>query len=210
MDRRTAPKIVSSRSMQALERSTLELLLQERAHQAFRVTADASCRRDLHSTAISWLAQDRSGSEERKLRRQSQACPTDYATPRASRQSAGTQHLKAASGAHQVSLFAARCSIDSSSRCLEHRYYVYPATKRVCIPCRHNRLVQPFCSVLSPLQQPGNELLPGRSRRSDRTARKTQNLQYRPRCAVYLERVRASDYRAGYSLQHGRPRSRIG
>lgn len=210
MDRRSACRTVDSGPMQASEHPAFQLLLQKRAHQAFRAAAYAPRRRDLHGAVISGFAKNCSGIEEGRLRRQSQACPTDHAALGTSQQPARTQHLQAASAAHQISLPAGRHGIGGTTDCLEHRYHVYPTAKRVCVPRRCNRLVQPLGAILSSFKQLGDELLPGRSRRGNRTAREAQNLQYRPRRAIYLERVRPGGDWPGYSLQHGRSRPRFG
>lgn len=210
MDRRKIHRSVGGRSMQAIEHPAFQLLLQERASQALGDAAHASCRRDLYGTTIPGFAQNCSGAEERRLRCQSQAHPENHAAVRADRQSAGSQHLKTTSGAHQVPLFAGRCGVDGAAGCLEHRHHVYPIAKRVCISRCRNRLVQPFRAVLSPFQQPRDELLPGRSRRGARTVWEAKNLQYRPRCAIYLEGICSGGYWPGYSLKHGWPRSRVG
>ncbi len=210
MDRRSAYRTVDSGPMQASEHPAFQLLLQRRARQAFRAAAYAPRRRDLHGAVISGFAKNCSGIEEGRLRRQSQACPADHAALGTSQQPARTQHLQATPGAHQISLPAGRRCVGGATDCLEHRYHVYPATKRVCVPRRCNRLVQPLGAILSSLKQLGDELLPGRSRRGNRTAREAQNLQYRPRRAIYLERVRPGGDWPRYSLQHGRSRSRFG
>lgn len=184
MDRRAEHSTVSGGPMQTLKYPALQLLLQRRAGQAFRAAAHASRRRDLYGTVISGLAQDRSGVKAGRLRHQSQACPENYAALGNSQQPARTQYLQAAPRAHQISLPAGRRGVGGTVDCLEYGYHVYPAAKRVCVPRRCNRLVQPPGAILSPLQQLGDELLPGCPRRSDRTAREAQNLQYRSRRAI--------------------------
>ncbi len=138
MDRRSAYRTVDSSPMQASEHPAFQLLLQQRAHQAFGVAAYAPRRRNLHGTVISGLAQDCSGVEEGRLRRQSQACTADYAALGIGQQPARTQYLQAAPGAHQISLPARRRGVDGAVDCLEHGYHVYSAAKRVCVPRRCN------------------------------------------------------------------------
>ncbi|MBF8262494.1 MAG: putative transposase OrfB [Parachlamydiales bacterium] len=153
MHRRPAHRTVSSGSAQALEHPTFQLLLQECARQTFRTAAYASHRGNLYGAAVFGFAQDCPGSEEGGLRHQSQACSTDYAALGNSWQSAGTQYLKAASGASQIPLPAGQRGIGGTTGCLEHGHHVYPAAKRVCVPCDCNRLVQPLCAVIPSLQQ---------------------------------------------------------
>jgi hypothetical protein len=203
VDRRTPHGVNSNRSMQTLGCSTLKLLLQERAHQSDRVTTDATCRRDLYSTAFFRIAQDHAGTEKRRAQSQSQTRPEDYAAVRAKQQPARTQHFKIASRTYQVPLPAWWRSSVSTSRSLEHRHHIYPPAQWVCIPRCRDRLVQPPGPLLSTLEQPGNKLLPRSLRRGHRTLRTTSNLQYRSRSAIYLKRVRASSSWSKYSLQHG-------
>ena len=210
MDRRAEHGTVSGSSVQTSERPALQLLLQESACQTFRAAAHASCRRDLYGTAVFGLTQDCSGIEEGGLRRQSQAYPEGYAAIGAGRQSAWPQYVKAASGAHQISLFAKWCDIGSTAGRLEHRYHVYPAPKWICVSRRCDRLVQPPRTVLPALQQLGGELLSRCLRRSYRTAWIAQNFQHRPGCAIHLKRVCSGSYWPRHSLQHGWARSGLG
>lgn len=209
MDRREPRGINNSRSMQAFRGSAFQLLLQERAHQGIGIAVDASCGRDLYSTAFFRFAQDCSGFEKRGLQCQSQTRPTDHATLRIEQQPTWTQYLKIASGTHQVPLPVERRSSISTVRGLEYRYYVHSAAERICVPRRSDRLVQSLGIVLSAVQQLGDKLLPRRLRRGHRTLRTAPNLQYRPGGAIYLKRVRSSGSLPEYSLQHGRARTRI-
>ena len=184
MGRKETLGSIGGRSMQAIEHPALQLLLQERASQSLRDTADAPCGRDLYSTSVSGLAQNCSGDKKRRLRCQSQAHPENHATVRTGWQPAWSQHLQASTRTHQGSLFAGQCGVDGTAGGMEHRHHVYPAAKWACVSRCHYRLVQPLCAVVSPLQQLGNELLPGCSRRCARKARKAQNLQYRSRSAI--------------------------
>lgn len=203
MDRRPQHGINSSGSMQTLGCATLKLLLQEYAYQGVRTAADAPCRRDLYNTAFFGISQDHPGAEKRRPQGQSQTCPADHATARVKQQSTRAQHLKIASGTHQVPLPAQWRSSLSASGSLEHRHHIYPAAKRICVPCRSNRLVQSPGAILSTLEQPGDKFLPRGLRRGHRTLWKTPNLQYRSRGAIYLKRVRASSCESKHSLQHG-------
>jgi len=73
-----------------------------------------------------------------------------------------------------------------------------------------DRLVQSPGAFLPPVQQPGDEFLPGSLRRSNRMLWPTQNLQYRPGRAIYLPGVRQRRATEKYSLQNGRAWSRLG
>lgn len=203
MGRRESQGSFSSCSMQAIEYPAFQLLLQKHSSQSVGDPTHATCRRDLYGKAFSWFAQNYSRVEEGRLRCQSQAYPENYATVGGGWQSARPQHLQATSGTHQVSLFARECDTDGAIRGVEHRYHIYPTAKRTCVSRRRYRLVQPSCAVPSSFQQLRNKLLLGCSRRCDRKAWKAQNLQHRSGSAIYLERVRSSDYQPRYSFQHG-------
>ena len=71
------------------------------------------------------------------------------------------------------------------------RHHVYPDATRLPLPGSHHGLGESERSVLTPLEQPGCELLRRSSRRSDRSLRLPGNLQHRPGESVHELRVHA-------------------
>lgn len=210
MDRRTTHWAVCNSSVQTPWNPSLELLLQTGANKCLRAMVNAAGRRDLHGLVLLWLAQNCSRAKEGMPHCQPQTCAKDHEAIRPGKQSARTQHLKAASRTCQVPLFAEGNDPTGASRSMEHRYHLHSTSSGVCVPRSCNRLVQSLCAFFSPVQQSGDELLPRRFRRSNQPLRLPKNLQYRSRSAIYLRGLCESCARQKHLVQHGWERSSFG
>lgn len=203
MGRQQAKRAVCDSPVQTSLHPPFQLLLQTSSNQQIRARANAAHRRNLYCLAILWLTEDRSRVEKRRLQYQPQTCAADHAAPWLDKQSAGAKYLKAASGTHQVPVFAKESFSIKPSRSLEYRYHLHPASKGIYIPRGRDRLVQPHSPFSSPFQQLGNKLLFRCLRRSGQMPWPAQNLQYRPGGAIYLSRVCQCRAREKHSFQHG-------
>jgi len=68
---------------------------------------------------------------------------------------------------------------------VSHRYNVYPFARRIHLPGRHNGLVQPLCSVVGSIGEPGFQLLCFGSELGFVT-RPARDLQLGSGCAVHF------------------------
>ena len=131
MDRQKTTRAVCDSPVQTPRCSPFQLLLHTSADQRIRAVADATRRRTLYDLAILWLKKDRPRTEEGGEQCQSQACATNHAPSWSGEQSARAKYLEAASGAHQVSVFAERAALIEPPRGLEYGYNLYSASSGV-------------------------------------------------------------------------------
>jgi len=117
--------------------------------------ADATRRRALYDLAILWLKEDRPRTEEGGEQRQSQARATNHATSWPGEQSARAKYLEAASGTHQVSVFAERSALIEPPRSLEYGYNLHSASSGVRVSRSCDRLVQSPCARIPSLERLG-------------------------------------------------------
>ena len=202
MDRKRPPRSFDQSAMRSDRVAQGQLLLSSYARRCPQSCTDETYRRDLYREALPWLQSNYSEVAQGSVSRQSQTDSGAYEEIGAGRNTAWTKHIQGSPRTSQISISPKRSYYPAASSCMEHRYHVYSALKRFCIPGGSDRLVQSIGVVLPSLKQPRNQLLLGSLRGSDRTLWVTANLQHRPEGAIHFPGVCECRVEAKYSIQH--------
>lgn len=206
MDRKKSSRSFDQGAMCTRRITQGQPLLPSRPGRCVQFHTHATHRRDLHRKALQRLQSDRSEITQGRVPSQPQTSPGAHAGAWGGGDATRTQHIQEPSGTSQISLSFTWPFNSAAIGGLEHGHHVHPLAGWLCLPYSGYRLVQPLSSCISPLKQPRRRILLGGFRRGHRKVRKAQNLQHRPRRAVFFTPICPCYIEQRDSIQHGRTR----
>lgn len=210
MDRKQPRMSVHWSTMRFNRLASLYFLLQRSKAKCTRPSAHETCRRDLHSIPFLWIQEDHRRVKTGRPNSKSKAHTVYHALFRAYRPTAWSFDVQELSGTSEISVSAQEFVNNQTPTSVEHRYYIYPSTRRFCLFSSSDGLVQQAGSGKSVVKQPRQYFLYRSSRRGIRQVWSPGDLQHRSRSAVYQRQFCSSNNWKRNSAQHGWAWSRLG
>jgi hypothetical protein len=187
----------------------LWLVLRTARRERAEFEIDAVARRTVHAHAVLRCSQDDGCTPQARLCRQSETSPATTAADGTGGDLSETEFIEARARASHLSLPVAPHRHHAAQSGVVDRHHLHPVANGFHLSGRGHRLVQPICSELGNLDEPGLVILL-LGARPCLTAWSSRNLQHRPGSTVHQQRLYRSTRSQEDFDQHGWPGTRAG